>query len=272
MTDRSFKQRVFFALLIFAFLISACGLSEEERQATDTKIAEDIYSTQTAGAPTPANTSTSTNTPGPSPTNTLKPSQKRATSQAEPMVELVQQLYDDGYINSTEGRFFQMDNLNKSWAQINWFRWWTYDIFLNDFVVRTDIAWNTAAKGANIATSGCGFVFWVDEDGERYYVAFLALDGNATLFRMKNDRLIRVGRGYYRKIDYESGSAELMVIAEGEKIQIFVNGEQVFSRDNQTVFSGEIAYTLLSGINTGYGTRCKFTDTQIWSLESSQTE
>jgi hypothetical protein len=160
-----------------------------------------------------------------------------------------------------------MKDFSESWAQINWFRWWTYDILLNDFVVHTSISWESAGKGANIATSGCGFVFWVDEEGENYYVAFLALDGNANLFRMQDGRLIRIGRGYYGKIDYMKGSAEMTVIAEGKKIQIFVNDEKVFSRDNQKVFEGNIAYTLLSGINTDFGTRCTFADTDIWSLE-----
>jgi hypothetical protein len=264
------NPRVIFIVLIL-FLLSACGPSEEELQATNTKIAAEVYSSQTAAAPKTTNTftpsSSSTNTPGPSPTSTLKPSQKRGTSQAQPMADLIQELYADGYLKSTKGEYLTMDDFSRSWAQINWFQWWTYDIFLNDFVVRSDISWSTAVKGANIATSGCGFVFWVDEEGEQYYVAFLALDGNATLYRKQNDRLTRIGRSYYGKLDYLKGSAELMVIAEDKKIQIFVNGEQVFSRDNQIVFSGEIAYTLLSGINTSYGTHCRFTDTQIWSLE-----
>jgi hypothetical protein len=264
------NPRVIFIVLIL-FLLAACGPSEEELQATNTKIAADVYSSQTAAAPKTTNTFTPSpsfsNTPGPSPTSTLKPSQKRGTSQAQPMADLILDLYNDGYLKSTQGKYLEMEDFNRAWAQINWFRWWTYDIYLNDFVVRTNISWSSAGKGANIATSGCGFVFWADEEGEQYYVAFLALDGNATLYRMKDDRLTLIGRGYYGKLDYLKGSAELMVIAQDKKIQIFVNSEQVFSRDNQTVFSGQIAYTLLSGINTDYGTRCKFTDTQIWSLE-----
>jgi hypothetical protein len=271
MKDRLTKQRITFVMLVFILLVSACGSSEEELKATNTKIAADVYGTQTEAAPKITDTFTPsptfTNTPGPSPTSTLKPSQIKATAQAQPMADLIQQLYDDGYLKSTQGKFLTMENFNQSWAQINWFRWWTYDIFLNDFVVRTNISWKTAGKGANIATSGCGFVFWVDEEGEQYYVAFLALDGNANLYRKHGGRLTRIGKGYYGNIDYLNGSAELMVIAEDKKIQIFVNGDQVFSRDNQMAFSGEIAYTLLSGINTDYGTRCIFTDTQIWSLE-----
>ena len=60
-------------VLVFAllFVLSACGPSEGEMQATGTQVADEIFGTQTALAPT----ATSTNTPSitPTPTETLTP-------------------------------------------------------------------------------------------------------------------------------------------------------------------------------------------------------
>jgi predicted pyridoxine 5'-phosphate oxidase superfamily flavin-nucleotide-binding protein len=68
------------AFIIFAALFAtACGLSPQEIDATSTQIAESVFATETASAPTPTTvpTNTPTNTPVPSntpePTNTYTP-------------------------------------------------------------------------------------------------------------------------------------------------------------------------------------------------------
>lgn len=65
---------VLMCLLTSAILV-ACGPSQAERDARDTKIAADIYATLTAEAPTPTPTATNTptRTPTPTPTNTQTP-------------------------------------------------------------------------------------------------------------------------------------------------------------------------------------------------------
>lgn len=274
-----FTLRVSFIFLILLLLVSACGPSEEELRATETKVAAEVYSTQTAAAPTPTNT----NTPGPTFTPTLKPSEKktataqseaataivRATSQAKPMADLVQGLYDDGFLQSTQGEYIRLNDYEESFAQINWVTPRFTDITLSNFVLHSNIAWETARKGANIRQSGCGFWFGVDEDIENFHQVMLALDGNVRLHRCLNDCnfLTSLADSYFGKIDYMEGEVEVILIVEGGTIQYFVDGEQIFIRRDQKKLTGYLAYAISSGTNADFGTRCIFTNTEIWSLE-----
>ena len=63
------------------------------------------------------------------------------------------------------------------------------------------------------------------------------------------------------------GLAEVILIVEGGTIQYFVDGEQIFIRRDQKKLTGYLAYAISSGTNADFGTRCIFTDTEIWSLE-----
>jgi hypothetical protein len=145
---------------------------------------------------------------------------------------------------------------------------------LSNFILRSSISWATAKEGANLKYSGCGFYFGRDELGENFHVARLALSGNVILSRCLNDcnYLSLLASSYFGKIDYMKGQADIILIVENDTIQFFVNGERIFIRRDQKKLTGDIAYAIGSGTNAGFGTRCKFTDTQIWSLESSQTE
>jgi len=277
---KKINSKIIFILMgVILLLLASCGPSEEELRATDTKIAEEVFATQTAAAPT----STNTNTPGPTFTPSLKPSEKkaataqsgtataivRATAQAQPMADLIQQLYEDNYLGSTQGEYIRLNDFEESFAQINYVTPRFVDITLDSFVLRSNIAWETAQKGANIRWSGCGFWFGVDEEVENFHQVMLALDGNVRLGRCLNGcrSLTLLASSYFGKIDYMEGNADVILIVEGGTIQYFVNDEQIFIRRDQKKLTGYLAYAISSGTNADFGTRCIFTDTEIWSLE-----
>jgi hypothetical protein len=277
---KKINSRIIFILMgVILLLLASCGPSEEELRATDTKIAEEVFATQTAAA----STATNTNTPGPTFTPSLKPSEKkaataqsgtataivRATSQAQPMADLVHQLYEDNYIGSTQGKYIRLNDYEESFAQINWVTPRFTDITLSNFVLRSNIAWKTAKEGANIRYSGCGFWFGVDQDVENFHEVMLALDGNVRFNRCLNDcsYMSPLASSFFGKIDYMEGNADVILIVEGGTIQYFVDGEQIFIRRDQKKLTGYLAYAISSGTNADFGTRCIFTDTEIWSLD-----
>jgi hypothetical protein len=276
---RNIAKKRLIPIAVILILLASCGPSDDDLRATDTKIAEDVFASQTAAAPSP----TITNTPGPSLTNTLKPSDKktataqsgaetaivRATENAQSMADLVQELYDDDYLQSTQGEYIRLNDFEESFAQINWVTPRFTDITLTNFVLRSNIAWETAREGANIRYSGCGFWFGVDEKGENFHEAMLALDGNVRFNRCLNDcsYMQSVASSYFGKIDYMEGEVEVILIVEGGTIQYFVDGEQIFIRRDQKKLAGYLAYAISSGTNADFGTRCIFTDTEIWSLD-----
>jgi hypothetical protein len=194
--------------------------------------------------------------------------QARATKQAQSMAELVQSLYGDGYVSTTEGLFFRLPDFQESFAQINYVRPYGTGYQLSDFILRANIAWETAREGANIKFSGCGFWFGVDEDADNFHEAMLALDGYVRLSRCLNNctYLTNIGSSYYGKIDYMKGEVDVILIVEGTTIQYFVNGVQIFIKYNQKPLVGQLTYALSSGINTGFGTRCSFSNVELWDL------
>jgi hypothetical protein len=161
-----------------------------------------------------------------------------------------------------------LPDYEEAMAQINWLKPISTGIFLNDFVLRGNIAWETAKKGANIMGSGCGFHFGVPEDGKNYHIAIFALDGNVRLFRCQNcgGRLGLISSGYYGKIDYMKGNADVMLIVDGTRIQFFVNEDHTFDLPNQKDYDGYLTYTISSGINYDFGTRCTWTNMELWEL------
>ena len=217
--------------------------------------------------PTSTFTATPTNTRSPTPNRTAT-AQVLATKQAQSMAELVQSLYGDGYVSSTEGLFYRLPDFQESLAKIDYIRRYLTDNFLSDFVIRADLAWATAQAGANIKYSGCGFYWGVGEDSVNFYIAIFSLDGNVRVHIKKDTSkyLSSAGSGYYGSIDYMQGNAKIMLVVDNGSIQFFVNGKRVYNRDNQYELEGYLYFAISSGINTGFGTRCSFSNVELWDM------
>lgn len=190
-----------------------------------------------------------------------------ATVQAQPVFDNVQKLYEEGQISSTEGNFYFLADFTQSWPQINFFRFWYTDLQPKDFVLRADISWESASSTANWFNSGCGFGFRVDEEFQNYYVVFLTMDGFVKMSRWKNGVRTSLGRSYYGTVGTPSGSAEMMLVVEGDILMVFVNGKRVHRRSDSTLESGYVTYSLVSGTNKDYGTRCTFSNVGLWDFD-----
>jgi hypothetical protein len=189
-----------------------------------------------------------------------------ATEQAAPMYELVQELHADGHLSTTEGTYYSLPDFDESWAQINWYQWIQTGFAPTDFAIQADTSWDSASNKANWYNSGCGFVFREEGVGD-HYLAYLGLDGYVYFDRNVNHEWASLGYSYYGKVGKPAGSAHIMLVVEGYKFTFFVNGEKVHTRTDQGLASGNLALTMLSGINTGFGTRCTMTDIGLWVLE-----
>jgi len=189
-----------------------------------------------------------------------------STRQAGGMLELVEQLQLDGYLESTSGTYHALADFDESWAQINWYQWWYTGFTPTDFVVRADAVWESASEDANWYASGCGFVF--REDGEpNHYLAYLGLDGNVYFNRTIEGKWAQMWRSRYGLVDTLIGGAKLMLVVEGSAGNFFVNDERVLTWDYEGLASGNLALALLSGTNTGYGTHCRMSNIELWQLD-----
>ncbi len=188
-----------------------------------------------------------------------------ATAAASDMALQVKKLYSDRVISSAGGEYFLLPDFDESWAQINWYQWYETDYEPDNFVIRTDISWDSASTTANWFASGCGMVFReVDEDN--HYFVFVALDGNVYLNGYKNGKFISLGKKWFGKPDLPSGNADFMMAVDRDWITIYVNGRQVLRKQDASFSNGKLALTLASGTNKDYGTRCQMTNLELWQI------
>jgi len=221
----------------------------------------------------PAATPTATKTPLP-PTNTPRPTatpkptatpNRAATQRADDFSALLDTFAGKGYLEETAGKIVALDPFEQEWAQLGWYRWWIYDdTKLSDFVFASHFSWSSAAESSDI--SGCGIVFGIQENDDHYAVF---LDNSRIAFAMHRGRYsYEVGktRGSGRVSFENPAEADFAVAVSGRNAYVSVDGEiteYTLSADQST--DGKFGYTLWSGTNRDYGTRCMMIDPMRWT-------
>jgi hypothetical protein len=190
----------------------------------------------------------------------------RETEQVGPVYEIVERLFADGTLSTTEGRYHRLDDFDQSWAQIDWYQWWRTGLVMENFVVRVDAEWESASKYANWFTSGCGFVF-SEKSAWNHYASFLALDGNVYNSRVRDNIGTLLPGGYFGRLDVPAGSAELVLVVDQKVVSFYVNGKRVSRYTDNSITKGDFSLTLNSGTNLDYGTRCKMKNIDVWELK-----
>jgi predicted small lipoprotein YifL len=192
------------------------------------------------------------------------------TAQAQPMFDLVQRLFTDGYLTSTDGTYTHMEDFDESEAKINYIHWYPTGADPQNFVIRADMAWESASDKADWWNSGCGFIFHVSPD-DAFYSAELDLDGYVRLgtHRAGFSYVEAMGQSFYGTLDKLKGNATfMMVVNNSDGILVFINEELVHRYKGVLKLArGDLYYSLTSGTNKGFGTRCQMTNVDLWELK-----
>jgi len=235
--------------------------------AQATSLAAEGYATATAAAllaqatPT-ATTASATQPPVVEPTFTPAVD-SAATQQAQDFEGTLQELFDEGIVSSTEGDFYPLEDFSESWAQLGYYQWWQTGYSAENFVLSTDVAWESASDKANWPEAGCGFVF--SEDGENdHHLVYLSLDGYGRLIQVNKGEWKNLASQFYGKLSIPDGDAKLMLVVNDKRISLYVNGERVATAYDGSLNAGNIAQTLLSGTNKDFGTRCTMSNTDLF--------
>lgn len=97
-------------------------------------------------------------------------------------------------------------------------------------------------------------------------MVFLAMDGYVYMHHFKNGGFGLLGSAYYGKLAIPSDSATLMLVAEDNWYTFYVNDKKVLKREVSSLASGDLAPTLMSGMNKDFGTRCQMKNIGLWVL------
>ncbi len=134
----------------------------------------------------------------------------------------------------------------------------------SDFVLSGHFKWSSAYQNAD--ASGCGYVFSLQENRDHYA---LILDRSKVLFLITSDGYGRISgpiRGTGRVKIGNLAEADFTVIVKGNYAYVLVNNEVAgeYTLAQSRPLTGEIAFTVLSGSDKDYGTRCEMTNLHLW--------
>ena len=196
------------------------------------------------------------------------------TAQAQPFANYIDEnLFDVaselppyGLILSTNsGKFYRLDDYNSSWAQTDSYQKTYTGYDFDNFVLRADATWQVAGNASNAVNSGCGIIFHEDE-GENHYLVLFTIGDRAILYRRMGGSLTNLGASYRYEVDPDLAQAQIMVAVEDNHIHIFVNGKEIYNKQQIYLESGKMAFTVISGSSLDYGTHCELHNVELWEI------
>lgn len=193
------------------------------------------------------------------------------TQSAKPMAELVEDIYNEGYIASKEGTFTKLDDFTEAWAKLDWYQYWYQgDEKYANFVLSFSAKMQSASDKANWHHAGCGLVFrHVDNDNHMFLI--IAQNGIMSLRKRIKDLvyIVRDSKKYSEQIPVEK--VYVTMIVDGMSVYIFADGTKVLEAREpllgSTLREGRLAFSVMSGTNKGYGTHCSMTNIWLWELK-----
>ena len=256
--------RRLYALLACVFLASlvlgACAPATPQPSPTAVPSRTPLPATFTPEA-TATQTPRPSSTPRPSPTPNLE-----ATAQYDGMAAKAKEYFDAGYISTSNGvAFKRVEDFKDEWAQIGWYQWTYLDYSPSDFVLETDVKWESASATAD--TSGCGFVFRLD-DTDNYYVMYVSLKGYVIPYIVSSGNHSSLSIAHFG-LASQTGGVHLTLIVEGDTFRVLINDKFIksYTGFKQKLLSGKLGYTVFSGTNKSYGTRCSYSNTDLWTIK-----
>lgn len=254
----------FLAVLGIASL--ACGVSIDMGDEASAPAPVVVQPTQPLPPTAPLQPSPIPPTPVPPPTTIAASPAPKVPPEYQ---EKVNYYYEKGYLSSTKGEYTPLEDFSKDHAKIG------YD-FTQDtghrpknFMVTAHFEWQSAIKHPD--TAGCGwsfrrngadgYYFWVDKE----YVRLVSWNESAqdgVVFGTASGSPY-VGMG-------NPADADVVLIVNELKAYVLVDNNFKGSYSLDTDFltgKGDLAYTVVSGTNKDYGTRCRITEAVLWEIE-----
>ena len=249
--------------LVLILMLSACGASAPAATSTLTAtVTSTIVPTFTATL-----TLTPTKTPLPTATPNLA-----ATQQYEDFLAVVQKIHAAGQIPNTDGQYLKLDDYRDEVATKLDYAYAETGVSAKNFIVRGDFEWSNAVDTTNI--SGCGFVYRVQQNTDHYLIVLDAFSG-VKLASSTDRGTYSMGspqNGDEKISDFGSDPyrATFTLVVNDLKSYVYVNdvyqGEYKLL-DYRITDSGLLSGAVLSATSEGYGTRCKITNIQVWTID-----
>jgi hypothetical protein len=238
-----------------------------------------LYNTFFAGTQEPTQAAAVVSSPSSTPqrqatpSRTPRPTQTRdvaATQVYEEVFAEVQSYFENGYLTSTHGELYPMDDFEMELASIDAFDYGSGYDGVQNFAVWADVYWENASPVNFPEKSGCGFAYRLQENGNGY-IAILSND--QIVMDVCDDvscRPVGTTQGTGRVQLGEPAQAALSLVVNEDHAYVLVDGRFIGEYTlltDELRDPGTILYALLSGTNRDFGTHCEFSNGRLWVSE-----
>lgn len=176
--------------------------------------------------------------------------------------ELIEQFKTEEVIPRGRGRIQSFGSFEDEYPVMGSYQWFPVTT-AERFVFSANISWQSAFQAPTASLAGCGLVFGADPETGDHLMASVRMDGHAYL----SGNSFNKTRNY---IDYFfgyptiSGNVTLTVIETGEKVITYINGTRLGTRSDMVPFGNALGFSVLSGTNMGFGTKCNWSDIYLY--------
>ena len=177
-----------------------------------------------------------------------------------------------GRIPALEGDFYFLDQFSAEYGKYNkqfkMFR--LFDQEVPDLVILADVTWEAGGLYPSLIDTGCGFVFRNNDDArteeaDSFMHAQLVMEGKDFFWGLNKGKFVSYGRKYFRDPSFSRQTYKVAIFAHGSDVSVFVNGREVRRNlDVAVTTPGLIHYTVQSGTEQDYGTRCTFENINLF--------
>ncbi|MBQ6343270.1 MAG: hypothetical protein IJI41_09125 [Anaerolineaceae bacterium] len=179
--------------------------------------------------------------------------------------ELIEQLKTEEVIPRGRGRIQSFGSFEDEYPVMSLYQWFPVTN-AERFVFSANVSWLSAFQAPTANLAGCGLVFGADPETHNHLMASVRMDGH--LYLSGND----FGKAL-NYIDYFfgyptiSGSVNLTVIETGEKVITYIDGVRLGTRSDMLPFGNALGFSVLSGTNLDFGTKCNWSDVYLYTWE-----
>jgi len=246
---------IWFACTLFVFVSLACNaLMPPASTAEPASTAQPLPTT--AASPEP--TLSSADTPD-----------AAATQQASGLQTRIKKYVSDGYLTSDQGNFSPLTDATFELAKINYLsvKDAGYEEKAGDFAAWSHVKLTSAASVNYPEYSGCGFIFRLNDNGDSYR-AMITKD-RVLIVSCRNKLCSEVGKAKGSgRLSYDNDfEADVELVVNDTNAHVSVDGQSIgdylLSGDFLTD-PGYFGYSVISGTNKDYGTRCEFSNGGMW--------
>jgi len=196
-----------------------------------------------------------------------------ATQQAAGIAALVQSYVEKGWLPNAEGLYYKLDDYSGDEPNLGNVLVRGTGYSPQQFVLRSHVRYENAGKARDASLSSCGFILW-RVDGENYYQVYLGMDGFVYANTVTRNRFVPQGKSFYGFPALPNGEYDVTLIVNKLRTFVLYNGELVKTYLNVegAQQEGKLYFAVTSGVNKDFGTRCTFTDAELWELTPEEED